>query len=454
MEFINKLFVNYYMNKLEQDLKDNISINKKNVFNNKLRDNLSSNLNNNLNNNLTIKYDKNAYFYNEGYKYLMQTYARLPVVFKYAKMQYLWDVNQKKYIDFIAGYGCLNVGHSNPYVLKMLQKQIKKIIQPSNVFFNIPQIQLAKKLCQITGFGEKVFFANSGTEAIEAAIKLARKFSREKFFHERYHIISFRKSFHGRTLGALSATAQEEKQNVYQPLLSGFKYANLNDIESVKKLIDENTCAVLLELIQGEGGINVCDFKFIEDLVDICKNEKILLIIDEVQTGFGRTGKMFAYQNYNFYPDILVLAKSLGGGMPIGAIVSKDEISTVFQPGSHGSTFGGNAASCAAGIAVIEYIMKNDLILKARHLSNYLFENLFTLKDKYQIVKEVRGMGLMLGIEFNKPVAGELVLKALSDGIVINKVSPEIIRLLPPLVINKNNIDYLIKWLDRSLKEL
>ena len=398
--------------------------------------------------------DKNLEIFSEGSKYLMPSYSRLPVVFTKAKMQYLWDANGDKYIDYIAGYGCLNVGHSNKLVIKSLKKQIDIIIQPSNVYYNKPQVELAKKLCKITGFGKKVFFANSGTEAIEGAVKLARKYSKENFSSDKYRIISFYKSFHGRTLGALSATAQEEKQKVFEPLLEGFDYAKLNDINSVKDKIDGRTCAILIEPIQGEGGINVCERDFISELKKICVDEKILLILDEVQTGFGRTGKMFAYQNYSINPDILVVAKSLGGGMPIGAIISDDKISSVFTPGSHGSTFGGNAASCAAGCAVIDFIIKNKLPEKAQNLGKYFIGALKKLKDKYPVVNDVRGMGLMVGMEFNKPIAGELVKAALKDYLVINKVSDFTLRFLPPLIIKKSNLKILIDWLDGALKKI
>ena len=397
------------------------------------------------------KEDKNLKIFNKGSKYIMPTYNRLPAVFTSAKMQYLWDADGNKYLDFIAGYGCLNVGHSNKFVVKSIRKQVEKIIQSSNVYYNEAQVELAEKLCSITEFGQKVFFANSGTEAIEGAVKLARKYAREKISPQKYRIISFYKSFHGRTMGALSATAQEEKQKVFQPLLEGFDYANLNDLDSVISKIGGETCAILIEPIQGEGGINVASQEFLKALRELCDREKILLILDEVQTGFGRTGKMFAYQNYCFYPDILVVAKSLGGGMPIGAIISTDEISSVFTPGSHGSTFGGNAASCAAGCAVIDYLLKNDLPGRAEALGKYLMSKLLELKKKHNIIKDVRGMGLMIGVELTKPVAEGIVKNALADRLVLNKVSDSILRFLPTLVITRKNIDSLIDWLNRSI---
>lgn len=397
------------------------------------------------------KSDKNLKIFNKGRKYIMPTYSRLPAVFTSAKMQYLWDADGNKYLDFIAGYGCLNVGHSNKFVVKSIKKQAEKIIQSSNIYYNEAQVELAEKLCRITEFGQKVFFANSGTEAIEGAVKLARKYAREKISPQKYRIISFYKSFHGRTMGALSATAQEEKQKVFQPLLEGFDYANLNDLDSVISKIDDKTCAILIEPIQGEGGINVASKEFLKALRELCDREKILLILDEVQTGFGRTGKMFAYQNYCIYPDILVIAKSLGGGMPIGAIISTDEISSVFTSGSHGSTFGGNAASCAAGCAVIDYLQKNDLPGRAEALGKYLMSKLLELKKKHNIIKDVRGMGLMIGMELTKPVAEGIVKNALADRLVLNKVSDSILRFLPTLVITRKNIDSLINWLDRNI---
>jgi predicted acetylornithine/succinylornithine family transaminase len=402
----------------------------------------------------TEEMDKNLEIYNEGSKYLMNTYSRLPVVFVKGEMQYLWDANGQKYLDFIAGYGCLNVGHSNKFVMGKLKKQIDNIIQSSNVYHNKTQVELAKKLCNLTDFGEKVFFANSGTEAIEGAIKLARKFSRDKYNSDKYRIISFYKSFHGRTLGALSATAQTKKQEVFKPLIEGFDYARLNDINSVKGKINKNTCAILIEPIQGEGGINISDKKFLTWIRKICFENKILLILDEVQTGFGRTGEMFAYQNYGIKPDIMVIAKSLGGGMPIGAIISTDDISSAFNPGDHGSTFGGNAASCAAGCAVIDYILKNGLIDKSREVGKYFLNKLKEIKKKYTIIKDVRGIGLMLAMEFREEVADILVRNALKDYIILNKVSDSILRFLPPLMITKDNINTLMEWLDKNIGDL
>ena len=395
--------------------------------------------------------NKNQEVFEKGSKYLMPTYNRLPAVFVKGKMQYLWDLDGKKYTDFIAGYGCLNVGHSNKYVVKALEKQIENIIQPSNVYYNVTQVELAKKLCEITGFGEKVFFANSGTESIEGAIKLARKYSIDKYNPKRFEIITFNKSFHGRTLGALAATAQPKKQKLFEPLLDGFNHADLNDKDSVLNLMNENTCAVLLEPIQGEGGVNLTDKDFIVWLRDICTKKDIILILDEVQSGFGRTGSMFAFQNYKIEPDILVVAKSLGGGMPIGAIVSTNRITDCFGPGSHGSTFGGNAASCAAGLTVIDYILKNDLVKRAKDFGFYFMEKLELIVKKYPVVKEVRGVGLMIGMEFNAPVADNLVEIALKDSLVINKVSSYTLRFLSPLIIEKSDIDMFISWLDKNI---
>jgi acetylornithine/N-succinyldiaminopimelate aminotransferase len=401
-----------------------------------------------------MAFSKNKEIFDMGSKYLMPTYKRLPVVFEKAKMQYLWDAEGTKYLDFIAGYGCLNVGHSNKLVVEAIKKQVVKLIQSSNIYYNEQQVMLAKKLCEVSGFGEKVFFANSGTESIEGAIKLVRKYSTDNYDQDRYEIITFKKSFHGRTLGALAATAQTEKQKLYEPLLQGFKYAELNNMDSVEKLINEKTCAIMLEPVQGEGGIFPADKEFLKDLRDLCNEKGIIFVLDEIQTGFGRTGKMFAYQNYGIYPDVLVLAKSLGGGMPIGAIVTKESIADCFGPGSHGSTFGGNAASCAAGLAVINYILDKKLDVRASKLGNYFINELMKMNNKYSVIKQVRGMGLMIGVEFNEPVAEKIMLDALNDKIVINKVSDNTLRFLPPLIITKSNINMLLGWLDREIKEL
>jgi len=395
----------------------------------------------------------NIEIFNDGQKYLMHTYSRLPAVFEKAKMQYLWDAEGHKYTDYIAGYGCLNVGHSNPAVVKAISRQAARIIQPSNLYFNLPQVELAKKICAVTQFGQKVFFANSGTEAVEGAIKLARKYSAEKYNRDRHQIISFYHSFHGRTLGALSATAQEKKQKEFEPLLEGFKYAHLNDLESVNQQISDKTCAVIIEPIQGEGGVNPADKLFLAQLSELCTKKDILLIADEIQTGIGRTGAMFAYLKYDIVPDIVVMAKSLGGGMPIGAIVTNEHIASYFGPGSHGSTFGGNAASCAAGCAVLDYMEDKKLVDRAEKMGQYFNSKLNGLKNKYSIVKQVRGAGLMLGMEFSQPIASQLVEKALADYLIINKVSDHTLRFLPPLIITKANIDRLIKWLDQQLRE-
>jgi acetylornithine/N-succinyldiaminopimelate aminotransferase len=392
----------------------------------------------------------NSLIFDQGKQYLMNTYSRMPVVFKKAYMQYLWDIEGKRYLDFIAGYGCLNVGHSNKYVIGALLKQIPLIIQPSNLYYNLPQVRLAEKICRISRFGQKVFFANSGTESIEAAIKLARKYSTDKYGNKRIEIITFNRSFHGRTMGALSATAQEKKQKKFEPLLKGFIYSEFNNIKSLKNLINENTCAIMLEPVQGEGGIYPADKNFMEYLRDVCSKNDILLIFDEVQTGFGRTGRMFAYENYDVKPDILVLAKSLGGGMPIGAIISTDNISSSFAPGMHGSTFGGNAASCTAGIAVIDYLLDNNIPEKVNRLGEYFISELRKIQNSYSIIKEVRGIGLMAAMEYSEPVTSRIVGDALNDGIILNRVSDNTLRFLPPLIITKANIDRVIRWLDRE----
>ncbi|MFA5014959.1 MAG: aminotransferase class III-fold pyridoxal phosphate-dependent enzyme, partial [Actinomycetota bacterium] len=299
-----------------------------------------------------------------------------------------------------------------------------------------------------------VFFANSGTESMEGAIKLARKYSTDNYNSSRYEVITFKRAFHGRTLGALAATAQIEKQKLFEPLLAGFKYAVFNDINSVKELISESTCAVIIEPVQGEGGVYPADKEFMKELRNLCDEKNIILILDEIQTGFGRTGHMFAYQNYGIYPDILAVAKSLGGGMPIGAIISTDKISSSFVPGTHGSTFGGNMASCEAGLAVLDYLIDNKLAERSKKLGQYFIKKLMQIKKKYPVVKDIRGTGLMIGMEFNEPVAEKIVLDALKDKLVLNKISGSTLRFLPSLVITKKNIDTLVKWLNAKIKEI
>lgn len=380
-------------------------------------------------------------------KYIINTYKRYPVCFVKGIGNYLFDINNKKYLDFFCGISTTNIGHCNKDVILAIVKQTKKLGHTSNLFYTLPMLSLAEKLSKIS-LGGKIFFANSGAEANECACKLARKYGNKLGKNE---IITFSNSFHGRTLAMLSATGQQKYLDGFEPKMPGFVLAKFNDIESFKNAVNQNTCAVLVEPVQGEGGVNPLDEKFIGEVSEICKNQKILLMFDEVQTGFGRCGKMFGYQNYNLSPDVITLGKSLGGGLALGAIVCRPELSDILDIGSHGATFGGNPIICSASLATIKVIENKHLLKNTIKSGKYLGEKLANLKTRYSFIKDTRGIGLMWGIELEFP-GREIVEKCLEKGLVINCTADKVLRLLPPLTISKKEIDLAINILDSVLK--
>ncbi|MBI4744787.1 MAG: acetylornithine transaminase [Actinobacteria bacterium] len=385
--------------------------------------------------------------------YIMHTYGRLPVVFEKGDGFKLWDIYGKEYLDFASGLGVINIGHIRPEVAKAVCEQAKKLIHVSNLFYTIPQIELAKKLTEIS-FADKCFFANSGAEANEGAIKLARKYAKIKFKDEnRYEIISAYKGFHGRTLAALAATAQPDKQKYFKPMPAGFKYVEYNNSEELKKVVDEKTCAIIIEPIQGEGGVNIGSDDYFKELRSLCDEKKILLIFDEVQTGFGRTGKMFAYEHFGIVPDIMTIAKGLANGMPIGVILAKEEVAEVFEPGDHATTFGGGPLVCSAALATLGVLEKDELVKNSQEVGEYFKNKLFEFQKKFDLIKEVRGKGLMIGVELNKKAAKDIVLKCLDKGLVINNVASDILRFIPPLCISKNEVDTALKILETIFEE-
>lgn len=378
---------------------------------------------------------------------IMPTYTKFPLIFVKGKGSRLWDIHGKVYLDFFPGWGVSNLGHCHPKVMQAVRDQISKLIFIANNYYHIPQAKLAKEIIFWT-YPAKVFFCNSGAEANEAAIKFSRKFGQG-----RYEIIAFENSFHGRTLGTLAATGQKKYQEGFSPLPEGFKIVKFNDIEAVKSVITDKTVAIMLELIQGEGGINVAEKDFVLELRKICNDKNLLLIIDEVQTGMGRTGKLFCYQHYGITPDIMTLAKALGGGLPIGAMVVKKEIADTLGAGTHASTFGGGPVICKAALAVLRAIQEEKLLANAQKMSEYLFEKLNALKNKYSIIKEVRGMGLMFGVELN--IEGKMIVeKCIEKGLLINSTHDKVLRLMPALGITKKEIDKAIDILDSVLKGL
>jgi len=376
--------------------------------------------------------------------YVMPTYTKLPLVFVKGKGSWLWDIHNKVYLDFFPGWGVGNLGHCHPKVVAAVRDQVPKLIFIPNNYYNLPQAKLAQELAYWS-YPVKIFFCNSGAEANEAAIKFSRKFG-----EGRYEIITFENSFHGRTLAAIAATGQKKYQEGFAPLPEGFKTVKFNDIQAVRDAITDKTVGIMLELIQGEGGINVADKDFVLSLRRICDQKNFLLIVDEVQTGIGRTGKFFCYQNYDITPDIVTLAKALGGGLPIGAMLVKKEIADILGPGTHASTFGGSPLVCKAALAVLNAIHKEKLLTNTQKMGEYLFSKLNALKNKYTLIREVRGMGLMVGVELNIP-GKAIIQKCMEKGLLINCTQDTVLRIMPALNVTKKEIDQAIRILEEAL---
>jgi predicted acetylornithine/succinylornithine family transaminase len=383
-------------------------------------------------------------------KYVANTYARYPVLLVRGKGTRVWDLDGKEYLDFVSGLAVCNLGHCHPKVVKAIQDQAEKLIHVSNFYYIEPQIQLASLLCQ-NSFADKVFFCNSGAEANEGAMKLARKYAKEKMGKDRHEFITMERSFHGRTLATLTATGQEKFHKGYEPLMPGFKYVPFNDIGVVKNAIDSKTCAVMLEPIQGEGGVNCPSEGYLKALREICDEKEVLLIFDEVQVGMGRTGKLFAYEHDGVEPDMLTLAKSLAGGVPIGALLIKKGIADSFKPGDHASTFGGNPLATAAGVAALTTILEEGMLENCQKMGDYFISQLEEVKKKFPFVKEVRGKGLILGMEL-KIDGSSIVKEMLKKKILINCTMGNVLRFLPPLIVTKEEVDHVVKALEEVFK--
>ena len=384
-------------------------------------------------------------------QYLMQTYARVPVSIVRGQGCKVYDAEGREYLDFVAGVAVNALGHGHPDLVTAIEQQARHLIHTSNLYYSEPQVQLAQQLVELS-FGQKVFFCNSGAEANEAAIKLGRKYATETFGPDRFEIITMQNSFHGRTLATLTATGQSKIHQGFAPLLHGFTYADLNDIESVKRQITDRTAAVMVEPIQGEGGVIVADQTFLQELRSLCTERQILLIFDEIQTGIGRTGTMFAYEQYGIEPDIMTLAKGLGGGIPIGACVATETISQALGPGSHGSTFGGNPLACAASLAVLRVLLDSQLLDKVRTVGSYLKKGLQELQSRIPLMKEVRGVGLLQGVELS--IEGQsLVQDCLARRVLINCTVDRVLRFIPPLIVTQQEIDQLLKVLSEVLNK-
>jgi predicted acetylornithine/succinylornithine family transaminase len=388
----------------------------------------------------------------ETEKYIFNTYTRFPLVLERGDDLLVWDVEGNEFLDFTSGLAVNNFGHCHPKIVNAIKNQVEKLAHISNFFYNLPQLELAKLLIK-NSFADKVFFCNSGAEANEAAIKLARIYAYKNWGEKRHFIATMENSFHGRTLAALTATGQKKFQKGFDPLVPGFKYIPFNDISVLRKENFEDFCAIMVEPIQGEGGVNSPSKEYLLELSRFCKENNILLIFDEIQVGLGRTGSLFAYENFGVEPDIMTLAKALGGGLPLGAMLAKEEISKVFTPGTHASTFGGNPVATAAGKAALEIILSEGILDNCKLQGKYFKEKLNELKEKYpNTVREVRGMGLILALElFN--TGNTVVDECLKEKILINCIKERVLRFLPPLTVKKEDIDRVISILDRIFKE-
>ncbi len=385
-------------------------------------------------------------------KYMFPTYARFPVSIIKGEGCRVWDEQGKEYLDFVGGIAVCALGHCSPVVSRALEKQAKTLVHVSNLYYTRPQAELARLLVE-NSFADRVFFCNSGAEANEAAIKLARRYINDTRGPQRQNILSMENSFHGRTMATLSATGQYKVRKGYDPLLQGFKFVPFNDLESLDNALDETVCAVMLEPIQGEGGVVCPDPEYLKGVRKICTERDALLIFDEVQVGMGRTGSLFAYENFGVEPDIMSLAKALGNGLPIGAMLSKEKYSSSFGPGSHATTFGGTPLVTAAATAVVESLLNDGWLKNCREMGQYFRSRLDELVSRYDFVKETRGMGLIVGLNLDRP-CGDIVNECLKRGFLINCAHETVLRFVPPLIVGKAEIDSLVDTLTDILDNI
>jgi acetylornithine/N-succinyldiaminopimelate aminotransferase len=383
---------------------------------------------------------------------VMTTYSRFPVTLVKGKGSYVWNENGDKYLDFTAGIATCNLGHVPDVVKEKLEDQLQNLWHCSNLYHIPNQQELAATLVE-NSCGDQVFFCNSGAEANEAAIKLARRYAQKIKGTEAYEVVTFQQSFHGRTLATLSATGQEKIQQGFLPLMPGFRYLPFNDFEALIQIPSEKTCAVLLELVQGEGGVIPAEQEWINQLVLICKENNILLMVDEIQTGIGRTGTLFAYEQYGIEPDVISVAKGLGSGFPIGAIIAKAEVALGFDPGSHGSTFGGNPLAVTAGLATVQHIISTNLLNQVNEKADFFNQQLQNLKGKFPIIEDIRGKGLLIGMVVPGK-AVEIVQKAISKNVLILTAGPDVVRILPPLTASKEEIIEIMVVLESIFQDM
>jgi len=385
------------------------------------------------------------------HQYFMHTFDRVPVTLVKGQGARVWDENGREYLDFVAGWAVDSLGHCHPVVAEAVTEQAHTLIQTSNQFYTIPQLRLAELLVQNSCL-DKVFLCNSGAEANEGAVKLARRYGKLKL-NGAYEIITAMNSFHGRTLAMTAATGQPKFQQPYLPLPLGFINVEYNNIEAIKAATTNQTCAVMLEPVEAEGGVIIPDDKYLAAVRAWCNQKGILLILDEIQTGVGRTGTLFAYEQYGIEPDIMTLAKGLGSGVPIGAILAKDGAS-VFVPGDHGSTFGGNVLACAASYATLRFIIDNDIAGNAKRVGSYFINGLEGLKQKFDFITDVRGRGLLIAVEFSSDIAQSVLMACLDGGLLVNQLKPNAVRFMPPLIIGNEEVDEALGILDKALSSV
>lgn len=386
-------------------------------------------------------------------KNIMNTYGRFPLTLVRGEGLYAFDDQGKKYMDFGSGISVNNLGHCHPAVTKAIQSQAETLCHCSNLYWSEPQLTVAQYLTKYSGL-DRVFFCNSGAEANEGAIKLARKYFYDRGQSDKYEIITMKKSFHGRTLATLTATGQDKVKTGFYPLPEGFVYADFNDFDSLKAAVTPHTCAVMMEPVQGEGGIYPMELDYIHAVADFCKNNGLLLIFDEIQCGMGRTGTMFAYEQYGVIPDIVTNAKALGGGLPFGAFIAKEEVAASFGPGTHGSTFGANPVAAAASAAVFKTIEDENLLAHVGNISEYLVARLEGLKAEFPaLVTAVRGKGLLIGMEVTC-TAAPVVNACIERGLILLNAGPDVVRFLPPFTITEKDVDFVTETLKNVLKTL
>ncbi|GAB4486661.1 MAG: acetylornithine transaminase [Thermodesulfovibrionales bacterium] len=390
----------------------------------------------------------------ESAHYLMSTYNRFPIVLRKGRGMKVWSTDGREYLDFVSGIAVNNLGHCHPKIVIAVQKQVQRLIHVSNLFHIEPQIRLAKILVEHS-FADKVFFCNSGTEANEAAIKLSRRYFREVAGRNKFEVVTALNSFHGRTFGSLSATGQEKFKKGFDPLVPGFRHVEYNNIDALRAAVTPETCAILLEPVQGEGGVRVPDPDYLKKVRELCDREDILLVFDEVQTGIGRTGRLFAYEHFGIAPDIMTLAKGLGSGVPVGAMLATDKVAAAFPPGSHAATFGGNPLVCAAAIATLDLVLEDGFMLdQCRRMGKYFLKRLSDLQKEFpSLITDVRGLGLLIGMELTRDCP-PIVQACIERGVLINCTAGNVLRFIPPLIVTEKEIDHLADVLEQVFDSL